>query len=136
MDTVINTAAFTNGTNAESDAALRTRFIAYVASLSKATKAAVGYAATSLRQGLTYTLVENQQYNGAAQNGYFYLVVDDGTGNPSPTFLATVYNAIDAVRPLTSTFGVFAPVVVAANVRMTITTAADNDHIATAALVT
>ncbi|AQW28634.1 baseplate J/gp47 family protein [Ralstonia syzygii subsp. celebesensis] len=135
VDTVTNAAAFTNGTNAESDAALRTRFIAYVASLSKATKAAVGYAATSLKQGLTYTLVENQQYNGTAQNGYFYLVVDDGTGYPSSTFLATVYNAIDAVRPLTSTFGVFAPVVLAANVGMTITTAAGYDHIATASLV-
>ncbi|WP_045736811.1 baseplate J/gp47 family protein [Xanthomonas sp. MUS 060] len=135
VDTVTNAAAFTNGANAESDAALRTRFIAYVASLSKATKGAVGYAATSPKQGLTYALVENQQYNGTAQNGYFYLVVDDGTGYPSSTLLATVYNAIDAVRPLTSTFGVFAPVVVPASVGMTIATAAGYDHVATASLV-
>jgi uncharacterized phage protein gp47/JayE len=135
VDTVTNSAAFTNGADAESDAALRARFIAYVASLSKATKAAVGYAATSLKQGITYTLVENQQYNGTTKMGYFYLVVDDGTGYPTSTFLATVYNAIDAVRPVTSTFGVFAPVVLAANVSMTITTAAGYDHIATAALV-
>lgn len=135
VDSVTNAAAFTNGADAESDAALRARFVAYVASLSKATKAAVGYAATSLKQGITYTLVENQQYNGTTQNGYFFLVVDDGTGYPSSTFLATVYNAIDAVRPVTSTFGVFAPVVVPANVGMTVTAAVGYDHIATASLV-
>ncbi|KMW48081.1 baseplate J/gp47 family protein [Ralstonia pickettii] len=135
VDTVTNTAAFTNGTDAESDTALRTRFIAYVASLSKATKNAVGYAITSLKQGLVYSLVENQTYAGATQYGYFYVVVDDGTGSPSSTLLATVANAIDAVRPLTSTFGVFAPVVVNASVAMTISTAAGADHAATALVV-
>lgn len=134
VDTVTNTAAFTNGADAESDAALRTRFIAYVASLSKATKNAVGYAITSLKQGIVYSLVENQTYAGAAQYGYFYVVVDDGTGSPSSTLLSSVANAIDAVRPLTSTFGVFAPVVVNASVAMTITTAAGYDHTATALL--
>lgn len=135
VDTVTNTAAFTNSTDAESDTALRTRFIAYVASLSKATKNAVGYAITSLKQGLVYSLVENQTYAGATQYGYFYVVVDDGTGSPSSTLLATVANAIDAVRPLTSTFGVFAPVVVNASVAMTISTAAGADHAATALVV-
>ena len=135
VDTVTNTAAFTNGTDAESDTALRTRFIAYVASLSKATKNAVGYAITSLKQGLVYSLVENQTYAGATQYGYFYVVVDDGTGSPSSTLLVTVANAIDAVRPLTSTFGVFAPVVVNASVAMTISTAAGADHAATALVV-
>lgn len=128
VDTITNTAAFTNGADAETDAALRTRFIAYIASLSKATKAAVGYAITSLQQGLTYTLTENTTYAGAAQMGYFYVVVDDGTGNPGATLLSTIYNAIDAVRPICSTFGVFGPVLVTANVSMTITTAAGYDH--------
>ncbi len=48
VDTVTNAAAFTNGLDAESDAALRLRFVAYIASLSKATKGAVGYASTRL----------------------------------------------------------------------------------------
>ena len=135
IDTVTNSAAFTNGADAESDTALRIRFIAYISSLSKATKQAVGFAASALKQGLTYTLVENQQYNGTAQMGYFYLVVDDGTGYPTSSLLASVYNAVDAVRPLTSTFGVFAPIVVLANMGMTISTAAGYDHAATAALV-
>jgi len=135
VDTVTNTAAFTNGTDAESDTALRTRFIAYVGSLSKATKNAVAYAITSLKQGLVASIVENRTYAGATQYGYFYVVVDDGTGSPSSTLLANVANAIDAVRPLTSTFGVFAPVVVNASVAMTISTDAGADHAATALVV-
>lgn len=135
VDTVTNAAAFTNGSDAETDAALRKRFIAYVASLSKATKNAVGYAITSLKTGLTYTLVENTTYAGAAQPGYFYVVVDDGTGAPPSSFLSTVSNAIDAVRPLCSSFGVFAPVIQTAGVSMTIQTAAGYDHNAVVGLV-
>lgn len=135
VDTVSNAAAFTNGANAETDAALRTRFVAYVASLSKATKQAVGYAITSLQTGLQYTLVENAQYNGTADYGYFYVVVDDGTGTPSGTLLTSVQNAVDAVRPVTSRFGVFAPVVVPAVTTMTATIAAGYDPVATKLLV-
>jgi uncharacterized phage protein gp47/JayE len=135
VDTVTNAAALTNGADAESDAGLRIRFVAWVASLSKATKGAIGYAITSLKSGVSYALVENQNYAGATQYGYFYVVVDDGTGYPTGTFLSTVSNAVDAVRPFTSTFGVFAPVVLTANVAMTITTAAGYDHTATASLV-
>ncbi|MGA4020407.1 baseplate J/gp47 family protein [Ralstonia nicotianae] len=136
IDTVTNAAAFTNGVDAESDTALRMRFIAYVASLSsKATKAGIGYAITSLQQGLVYSLTENQTYGGATQNGYFFVVVDDGTGNPPSTLLSSVANAIDAARPFTSSFGVFAPVVVNASVAMTATIASGYDPVATKALV-
>ncbi|CAN7330067.1 baseplate J/gp47 family protein [Variovorax sp. LjRoot84] len=135
IDTVTNAAAFTNGADAESDAALRTRFVAFVASLSKATKEAVGYAITSLQTGLQYTLVENQQYPGTTDYGYFYVVVDDGTGTPGGTLLTSVANAIEAVRPVTSRFGVFAPVVVNATVVMTATIAAGYDPVATKVLV-
>ncbi|MFC3111405.1 baseplate J/gp47 family protein [Undibacterium arcticum] len=136
VDTVTNAASFTNGVDPESDAALRARFITYIASLSKATKTAVGNAITSLKQGVTYSLTENLTYGGAVQNGYFFVVIDDGTGTPPGSLLSSASNAIDAVRPVTSTFGVFAPVVVTANIAMTITTAAGYDHTATATLVT
>lgn len=135
IDTVSNAAAFANGADAETDDALRTRFVAFVASLSKATKAAILYAITSLNQGMVGVLIENQLYSGATQNGYFYAVVDDGSGAPSSGLLSTANNAIDAVRPFTVSFGVFAPVVVTANIAMTITTAIGYDHTATALLV-
>lgn len=128
VDTVTNALAFTNGADPESDAAFRARFISYIASLSKATKVAVGNAISSIQQGVVYTFTEGFTYAGAAQLGYFYVVVDDGSGAPSGTFLSTVSNAIDAVRPIGSTFGVFAPVLITANVAMTLTTAGGFVH--------
>lgn len=136
IDTVTNAAAFTNGVDAESDAALRARFIAYIGSLSKATKAAVLYAILSLQQNVTAVIVENLTYAGnLPQPGFFYAVVDDGTGNPSSTFLANAANAVEAVRPLSVTYGVFGPTQVTANVVMTITTAAGYVHADVVALV-
>ena len=135
IDTVSNAAAFINGVDAETDLALRARFIVFLAGLSKATKAAIGFAIQSVQDGVSYTLVENQTYLGVAQPGYFYAVVDDGSGHPPSTFLNTVANAIDAVRPITSTFGVYGPTLLSANVVMTLTTAASYNHAATTALV-
>ncbi|QEL18707.1 baseplate J/gp47 family protein [Limnoglobus roseus] len=128
VDTVTNASAFTNGLDAESDPAVRIRFVAYLASLAKATRAAVEYAIKSTQQGLSDTLTENLNYNGTLNNGYFYAVVDDGTGSPSSGLLASVGSAIDAVRPLCSTFGVFAPTVITANVTMVLTTATGYTH--------
>ena len=135
VDTVTNAAAFTTGVDPESDAALRIRFVAYIQSLSKATKTSIGFVIASLKQGMTYSLTENLTYGGAAQPGYFYAVINDGTGYPSGGTLSSASNAIDSVRPFTSTFGVFAPVVVTANVAMTITTAAGYVHATVAAQV-
>jgi uncharacterized phage protein gp47/JayE len=135
VDTVTNAAAFTNAVNAESDATALARFQSWLLSLSKATKAAIGNAITSLQQGLTYTITENYTYGGVYQPGYFYVVVDDGSGVPSDTLVSTVYNAIDAVRPFTSTFDVKKPIVVTATVAMAITTAAGYTHSTVAALV-
>lgn len=135
VDTVTNAAGFTNGADAETDGAFRVRFITYINGLSKATKTAIGNAILAVKQGISYVLVENQTYGGVSQPGYFYAVVDDGTGSPPSTLLSSVANAIDAVRPLCSTFAVFAPVVVTANVAMTITTAAGYSHSAVVALV-
>jgi uncharacterized phage protein gp47/JayE len=128
IDTVTNTAVFTNGVDPESDPAFRARFILWVQSLSKGTKAAIGYALASMQQGVTYTLTENQNYDGSLNYGYFYAVVDDGSGAPSSTFLTSAANAVEAVRPFTSRYGIFGPVLVTANVGMTITTDASVTH--------
>ena len=135
VDTVTNALDFTNGSDAETDTALRARFVSYIASLSKATKLAIGNALLGLQTGVSYALVENYTYGGVYQPGYFYAVVDDGSGTPSSTFLSSASNAIDAVRPFTSTFGVFAPVAVTASATMTATIAAGYDPVATKLLV-
>jgi uncharacterized phage protein gp47/JayE len=135
VDTVTNALQFTNGADAETDAALRARFIAYVAGLSKATRIAIGNAIAALQTNVSYVIVENLTYAGATQNNYFYIVVDDGSGSPPAGFITAVYNAVDAVRPITSTFNVYAPVVVTANIAMTTTTAAGYSHATVNALV-
>lgn len=135
VDTVTNAAAFTNAVDAETDANALARFQTWLLSLSKATKAAIGNAITSLQQGLTYTINENYNYAGTYQPGHFSVVVDDGSGTPSDSLISTVYNAIDAVRGFTITFDVNKPVVVHANVVMTITTATGYTHSAITALV-
>ena len=130
VDTVTNASAFANGIDAESDMALRLRFVLYLASLSKATKLAVGYAITNVQQGLTYTLTENYDYAGNFKPGSFYAVVDDGTGYPSTDLLAAVGTAVEAGRGLGITYAIFAPSVETANVSLTITSAAGYSHAA------
>ena len=128
VDTVNNVSAFTNALDSETDIAFRARFVAYLGSLSKATNAAIGYAIASVQGVVDYTITENQAYGGATQYGYFYVVVDDGTGSPSGTLISNVNNAVDAVRGLTILFGVFAPIIVNATVILTITVAAGYSH--------
>lgn len=136
VDTVTNAAVFTNGIDPETDSAFRARFVLWVQSLSKATKAAIGYALSSMQQGVSYTLTENQDYSGNLLYGYFYAVVDDGSGAPSGAFLATAAAAIESVRGFTTRYGVYGPVLVTANVSMTITTDATVTHSAVVASVT
>lgn len=128
IDTVTNTMGLTNGSDAESDEAFRARFKNYLQSLSKATKGAIGYAISSYREGLTYTLTENQNPDGSEHLGFFFVVVDDGSGSPSDTLLAGVYNAIDAVRAVTVSFAVFRPDIEMADVGLSITTQPGYDH--------
>jgi uncharacterized phage protein gp47/JayE len=128
VDTVTNAAGFTNAIDTETDTAFRARFVSYINSLSKATKAAIGAAILGVQQGLTYTLLENQTYAGATQMGNFVVVFDDGSGTPPDALLSSVSNAVDAVRPFTSTFDVHKPVIVSATVSMTIATATGYTH--------
>jgi uncharacterized phage protein gp47/JayE len=129
IDTVTNTAPSPQtGFDAETDAALRLRFVNYFASLSKATKTAIGFAIASVQPGISYSLVENQTYGGSTDYGYFYAVINDGSGNPPGSLISAEYAAIDAVRPLCSTFNVYAPSVVSASVSATLITDPSYTH--------
>lgn len=120
VDTVTNPSAFTNGENAETDAALKARFVNFIASLSKATDEAVGAAVQSVQQGLTFTIQENIS-GGVFTPGNFVVTVDDGSGNPPTATLQNVQLAVNAVRPIGSTFAVFGPTVTTVNVALTLT---------------
>jgi uncharacterized phage protein gp47/JayE len=123
IDTVTNALAFTNGENAETDTAFRARFQLYIAGLARATPTAVDSAVAAVQDGITYVVLENQSTTGAYQPGNFVVVVNDGTGNPPTSLLNSVANAVNAVRPLGSTFSVQPPVVTTVNIAMTLTVA-------------
>jgi uncharacterized phage protein gp47/JayE len=123
IDAVGNTAAFANGLDAETDAAFRARFRNYIDSRSRATALAVGYAVTSIQQGLLYTIQENQDAGGNHLMGSFVVTVDDGSGYPSTTLLSTVQSVVDAVRPVGSIFAIQPPTVTVVNVKLTLTVA-------------
>lgn len=117
IDTVTNPAQFTNGQDSESDQSFRARFILYINSLSKATKTAIENAILSFNDKLDFSLTENESYSGSFQPGFFYAVIDDGTGSPSPSLIQKVREVVNLVRGLTITFDVYP--VIAVNVTIT-----------------
>src|SRR5208282_2302570 len=107
---------FAGGTNGETDAALKSRFVLFFLGLSKGNIYGVESALAALNVGITYQIVDGYAYGGAAQPGFFYAVVDDGSGSPPTAFLNAATNAIQAVKPLGVQFAVFAPTIVSVNV--------------------
>jgi uncharacterized phage protein gp47/JayE len=120
IDTVSNAASMGGGVDAESDAAFKARFGNYLVSLSRATTGAIEEAVAGVQQGLSVTVSENVDQTGAISMGNFIVTVDDGTGHPPASLLATLGRAVDAVRPVGTRFAVQGPRVVAANVSMTL----------------
>ncbi len=123
VDTVTNPSPFTTGSNAESDPAFRARFVNWIASLSRAVRTAVAYAIGTNFPGVAYTIVENQNLDGTPNPGFFYVLIDDGTGAPPPSLIGQVYGVIDPVRPLGVRFAVLGPVIQSVNVALTIAAA-------------
>jgi len=127
IDTVTNTAALTNGSDGETDAALRTRFVAYINSRSKATIAAIENAVTDVSADLVYQVVENVDTSGATLPGNVVVFVDDGSGDVSDSVIDEVYTAVDAVRPAAVSIQVVRPTVVRPAVAMTVTVGGTGD---------
>jgi Baseplate J-like protein len=124
VDTVTNAAALTNGFNSESDAALKARFPLYIASLAKGTEGAIGYAISSVQQGMQYQIWEP----GIGGFTILTVYVDDGSGAiPSPTLTAAQAAAF-AIRAAGVQMAIFAATVLSANVTMTIATAPGYYH--------
>jgi uncharacterized phage protein gp47/JayE len=128
IDTVNNVSAFTNGADFESDSALKSRFSAYILGLSRGDFYGLNASLLGAAVNVQFKLTEGYNYDGSYRPGFFFVVVDDGSGTPSPAFLAMALEAANAVRPLGVQCAVFPPVVILANVSMQIATAAGYDH--------
>lgn len=109
VDRVTNPSDFTNGQDQESDAALKVRFVLYLNSLSKATEQALQAAILSIAGVKRYLLVENQNLDTSTHYGFFYAVVDDGTGHASSELQGNVQAILYATRGLTIAFSVYPP---------------------------
>jgi uncharacterized phage protein gp47/JayE len=139
VDTVTNAAAFTNGMDAESDAAFKSRFGLFTISLAKSTPIALQSAVLSVAQNLTCAVLSNTQtVGGAFAPGYGVIAVDDGSGATPSATLAAV--AAAATGPSMLAIGAVctvmqAPVVIA-NIALTITCATPVQKAAALPLVT
>lgn len=129
IDTALNPLAFSGGQDAESDTALRARFIAFLGSLRTSNTASIAYAVSSVQAGLRFAIVQDQTYPALfPTTGYFFIVVDDGSGAPPQSLLDAVFAAVDLVRGAGIQFGVYPPTQVTLNVAMTLTTVPSTVH--------
>ena len=120
IDTVSNLNALGGGTAAETDVALRLRYVTYINTRSQATEQAIGYAIVSVQQGLSYSIQENVTPDGTAAPGHVNVIVDDGSGTPPAALLAAVAAAIDPVRPVGTLISVNPPTLLVAAVSLVI----------------
>ena len=127
IDTVSNPNAFTGGQPAETDAALRLRFVTYINTRAQATEQALVYAITSVQQNLTYSIQENVTAYGSPMPGHVHIIVDDGTGRPAAGLLAAVSAAVDGIRPIGTSISVVGPALLTVGISLTLTVDASVD---------
>lgn len=121
VDSANNALAITNGVDEETDAALRKRFVKYIDSLSRGTKAALEYAVSIVQNGLIYIVKENVDITGAEKKGTVIVVVDDGSGTPSASLLDAIRESLDKYRAFGISVVVYAPTLLSTNVACTVT---------------
>jgi uncharacterized phage protein gp47/JayE len=128
IDTVGNPAPFVNGKDAESDAALKSRFVQYIASLREGTEGAIKFAISSLQQGMQTAIHEQADTNQATDFGMVTVFIDDGSGAPSAMLVAAANNVVAAVRAAGVRMGVYGASTLLANVSMTIVSQTGFNH--------
>lgn len=122
---VTNSSGFTNGSNIATDTQTKTDFVLYLQSLSRATYLAIAFAIVSTpiygTQVKRYQIIENKDTSGSTLYGFFFVVVDDGSGSPSSDLINAVSANISLYRGLSIMWSVIAPVVTTMTLVMTLT---------------
>lgn len=118
---VSNAAAFTNGSDQETDAALILRFSQIMADR-WATDGAVASAVEGTQSGLTYTVGDMLDQNGKLATNFFTVFVNvlGQSSGPSSTVLADVIAQVDANRPIGIPYQVVAPTLLSVNGSVTL----------------
>ena len=123
VDTVTNLSAFVTGSDFETDDGLKDRFRLAIASLSKATDAAITLAVTSIQTGMQVAIRDGYDLNGNFMPGMVSVIVDDGSGSPSNALVMACRIAVDAVRAAGVRIGVYGAQIVPAAVSVSFNTA-------------
>lgn len=95
-DDVTNEFTISGGSDEEADADYRKRFVLWINSRPGGIEASIYEAALGVQSGLNVKLLENITPAGDEQGGFFTVIVDDGTGEPSEEL---IQQEIDAIRP-------------------------------------
>lgn len=98
IDTCTNISSINNGFDQESDDSVRGRVNLWFQSLSSATLVSIESAISSVSTNLYYQITENEDPNGNYRPGFFYVSVDDGSGDISQDFLNSIKNSIEKIR--------------------------------------
>ncbi len=120
IDVINNLAATSGGEDPEIDTAFRVRFANFFAARSRATLDAVGYAVSLVGPDLRYVIRENINAEGNFSLGNMLIVVDDGSGLLSQTLLNSLSLAIEAVRPVGTTFSIQPPQIIYVQVSLSV----------------
>jgi uncharacterized phage protein gp47/JayE len=120
IDFINNANATSGGIDPETDAVFRIRFANFFAARSRATVDAIEYAISLVGPGLTYVIQENVDASANPDLGNMLIVVDDGTGSLSDTLFNSLSVAINAVRPIGTTFSIQPPQIVQVQVGLSI----------------
>ncbi len=128
VDTVANPALFINGSDFETDAAMKARFVLTIAGMRDATESAIGKAILALGVNLQYAITSNANPDGSTNYGMVTVFVDDGSGAIPLPLLTSAQLAVSLVRAASVRTGVYAATVLPANINMSIVTGAGYLH--------
>ncbi len=129
IDHVFNPEALANGMDQEDDDALRARFKGFLLSRSRATTFAIQYAIAELGLGVKFSIAENKDPSGSLRLGHISIVVDENGATVSSGLFDTIIAAVEAVRPIGSTFSVTPAGVDLANIQLTLVVRSDSSAI-------
>lgn len=136
IDFCTNNLALAGGLSGETDTAVKARFVLFMMGLARGNLAGIQSALASLNVSISYQVVDSQQTNSTALfPGFFYVVVDDGSGNPPAAFLTAAANAVNNARALGIQFTVIGPTLNNVNVNMSVVTSPTFVHLNVAAQV-
>jgi uncharacterized phage protein gp47/JayE len=107
VDSVANTAAFTNGSDRETDPAFKARFRLAIASLSRGTPVALKFCIVSLQTNFQVQVLPSITYGGVSTPGFVTVIVDDGSGQISSALVTEAGNAVNAYIAAGIRFGVY-----------------------------